>query len=51
LVGREVNGSRSATVARVDVRGHCIEVIPFVSLPIHAVAESSTEVFRGRLTR
>jgi len=51
LVGRQVSGSRTATVARVDVRGHCIEVVPFVSLPIHAVAESSTELFRDRLAR
>jgi Flp pilus assembly protein TadG len=51
LVGRQVASSRSPDIARVEVRGHCIAVVPFVSFPVHAVAESTTEVFRGRLNR
>jgi Flp pilus assembly protein TadG len=51
LQGRVVTASRTADVARVEVQGHCIDLVPFVSLPVHAVAESATEVFRGRLTR
>jgi hypothetical protein len=51
IQGRQVTASRSAEVVRVEVRGHCIELVPFVSLPVHAVAESSTERFRGRLAR
>jgi Flp pilus assembly protein TadG len=51
LQGRQVSASRSPDVARVEIRGRCIELVPFVSLPVHAVAESSTEQFRGRSTR
>ncbi len=51
LVGRRVTASRSPQVVRVDVRGHCIQLVPFVSLPVHGVAESPTESFRGRLGR
>ena len=48
---RQVTASRTPVLARVEVRGRCIELIPFVSLPVHAVAESTTELFRGRATR
>lgn len=51
IVGRRVTATRSAQVARVEVRGHCIQLVPFVSLPVHAVAESSTEQFRSRSNR
>jgi Flp pilus assembly protein TadG len=46
LVGRQVTATR-ADVTRVEVRGHCIELVPFMSLPVHAVAESSTEEFKA----
>ena len=49
LVGRQVTATRRAEVTRVEVRGHCIELVPFLSLPVHAVAESTTEQFQGRL--
>ena len=49
--GRHVQVSRGADVARVEVRGTCIALIPFLHLPVRAVAESSTERFRGRLVR
>lgn len=51
LQGRDVQVSRSADVARVEVRGTCIALVPFLRLPVRAVAESSTERFRGRLSR
>ncbi|MDQ1391967.1 MAG: hypothetical protein QOF30_944 [Acidimicrobiaceae bacterium] len=51
LEGRQVTASRSSDLARVEVRGRCIAVVPFVSFPVHAVAESTTERFRGRLAR
>ncbi|HSS08352.1 MAG TPA: TadE/TadG family type IV pilus assembly protein [Acidimicrobiales bacterium] len=51
LQGRQVSVRRGADVARVEIRGTCIRLIPFLQLPVHAVAESSTEQFRGRLTR
>ncbi|MDQ6615252.1 MAG: pilus assembly protein [Actinomycetota bacterium] len=51
LEGRRVTASRTPDVARVEVRGRCIALVPLVSLPVHAVAESSTELFRGRLAR
>jgi hypothetical protein len=51
IENRQVSASRTPQVTRVEVRGRCIELIPFVSLPVHAVAESSTELFRGRLAR
>ena len=51
IEGRQVTATRSAQVTRVEVRGHCIQLVPFVTLPVHAVAESSTELFRGRLDR
>jgi Flp pilus assembly protein TadG len=51
LQGRQVSVQRGADVARVEVRGSCIRLVPFLRLPVHAVAESSTERFRGRLVR
>jgi len=51
LQGRQVSSTRDGAVARVEVRGHCVALIPFVSFPVHAVAESSTEQFRSRLVR
>ncbi len=51
LEDRQVTASRTSDLARVEVRGRCIAVVPFVSFPVHAVAESTTERFRGRLAR
>ena len=51
LKGRQVTVERNADVTRVEVRGTCIELVPFLHLPVHAIAESSTEQFRGRATR
>lgn len=51
IEGRQVSASRTFDVARVDVRGRCIALLPFVSLPVHATAESTTELFRGRVDR
>ena len=48
---RQVTASRTSVAARVEVRGRCIDLVPFVSLPVHAVAESTTELFRGRVAR
>jgi Flp pilus assembly protein TadG len=48
IVARQVTASRTTDLARVEVQGHCIELVPFLTLPVHAVAESSTEVFRQR---
>jgi len=49
LQGRQVTVERTANLARVEVRGTCIELVPFLHLPVHAVAESPTERFRARL--
>lgn len=51
LQARQVSAVRDRDAARVEVRGDCISLVPFMSLPVHAVAESSTEQFRGRLLR
>jgi len=51
LQGRQVMVERTADMTRVEVRGTCIELVPFLHLPVHAVAESPTERFRGRLSR
>lgn len=51
LQGRQVLVERTRDVTRVEVRGTCIELVPFLHLPVHAVAESPTERFRGRLAR
>jgi Flp pilus assembly protein TadG len=51
LQRRQVLVERTADMTRVEVRGTCIELVPFLHLPVHAVAESPTERFRGRLAR
>jgi Flp pilus assembly protein TadG len=51
LQGRQVVVERTTDMTRVEVRGACIELVPFLHLPVHAVAESPTERFRGRLSR
>ena len=51
LQGRQVLVERTRDVTRVEVRGTCIELVPFLHLTVHAVAESPTERFRGRLAR
>jgi Flp pilus assembly protein TadG len=51
LQDRQVTVERNADTTRVEVRGTCIELVPFLHLPVHAVAESSTERFRGRVVR
>jgi len=51
IQGRQVTSTRDPAVARVEVSGHCIALVPFMSLPVHAVAESSTEQFRSRRVR
>jgi len=42
---RLVLADRNAVAVRVEVRGTCIALVPGVHLPVHAVAESSTERF------
>ncbi|MDP9073352.1 MAG: pilus assembly protein [Actinomycetota bacterium] len=49
LQQRQVSATRDADVARVEVRGRCLMLVPFMSLPVHAVAESPTERFRSRV--
>ena len=49
--GRQVTASRGADVARIEVRGRCLRLVPFITLPVHAVAESPTERFRSRVAR
>jgi Flp pilus assembly protein TadG len=49
LQSRRVTVARNADTTRVEVRGTCIELVPFLHLPVRAVAESTTERFRGRL--
>lgn len=51
LEARQVTASRDGDVTRVEVRGRCVRLVPFVSLPVHAVAESPTERFRSRVAR
>jgi hypothetical protein len=48
IVDRRVEPSRDADVARVEVTGRCVRIvpIPFLQLPIRAVAESPVERFR-----
>jgi hypothetical protein len=49
LVNRRVIPSRDGDVARVEVSGRCVRIvpIPFLVLPIRAVAESPVERFRA----
>jgi len=42
---RVVLADRTVAEVRVEVRGSCISLVPFVHLPVHAVAESSVERF------
>jgi TadE-like protein len=51
LQGRDIRVDRGLDATRAEVRGSCIALIPFLHLPVHAVAESSTERFRGRVIR
>jgi hypothetical protein len=51
LQGRQVSVQRGPDITRADVRGTCVPLIPFLRLPVHAVAESTTEQFRGRSAR
>jgi Flp pilus assembly protein TadG len=51
LQRRQVIVSRTLMMARVEVRGTCIPLVPGLHLPIDAVAESSTERFVSRLNR
>ena len=51
LQGRHVSVQRGPDITRVDVRGSCIQLVPFLRLPVHAVVESTTERFRGRRAR
>lgn len=48
LQHRRVLVARDTTSTRVEVKGTCIPLVPWLRLPIHAVAESSTERFVGR---
>jgi len=49
IVGPRVLPLRDETVARVEVSGTCIRIVPIpgLSLPVHAVAESPVERFRA----
>ena len=51
LQGRHVSVQRGPDITRVDVRGSCIQLVPFLRLPVHVVVESTTERFRGRRAR
>lgn len=44
--GVQLDVSRNADVVRVEIRATATNVVPGLSLPIHAVAESPVEVFR-----
>ncbi len=48
ISGRQVVPFRDANLARVEVRGTCIRVIPIpgLALSVHAIAESPVERFR-----
>jgi Flp pilus assembly protein TadG len=43
LVDPQVNVTRTGTQARADVTGFVEEAVPFLHLPIHAVAEGPVE--------
>lgn len=49
IVDRRVVPFRNNDVARIEVRGTCLRVVPIpgLSLPVHAVAESPVERFRA----
>ena len=46
VVAPEVSVSRDTDTARVEVHGRVVSVVPGISLPIDAVAESPLEEFR-----
>ena len=43
IVGADVQVVRTATLARVEVLGHAVAVVPWVPLPVHAVAAAPIE--------
>ncbi len=45
LTRPRITASRTATSARVAVSGYAEPVLPFLQLPVHAVAAGPTEVF------
>ena len=45
--GTIVTASRTEEVARVEVRGTLLSIVPGVTLPVHAEAQSPSERFRG----
>jgi Flp pilus assembly protein TadG len=47
LQDRKVVVARTTDDARVEVSGTCIALVPFLRLPVRAVAESGTERFRA----
>ncbi|HLY81403.1 MAG TPA: TadE/TadG family type IV pilus assembly protein [Acidimicrobiales bacterium] len=47
LQDRKVVVARTTDDARVEVSGTCIALVPFLHLPVRAVAESGTERFRA----
>ena len=47
VLEREVTVSRDADVARVEVRGKAMAVVPGLSLPVRAVSEGAVERFRS----
>ena len=47
VLDREVTVSRGTDVARVEVRGRAMAVVPGISLPVRAVSEGAVERFRS----
>jgi Flp pilus assembly protein TadG len=49
IAGRQVVPYRDQNVARVEITGTCVRVVPIpgLSLPVHAVAVSPVERFRA----
>ena len=45
VVGSNVVASRDARIARVEVKGHAVSLIPGLHLPVDAVAQSPLEEF------
>jgi hypothetical protein len=45
LVDPRITASRDARAARVEVTGYAEPVVPFLHLPVHAVAAGPVEVF------
>jgi len=46
VVAPRVTARRDQATARVEVRGTAEQLVPWLRLPIHAVAEGPVEVFR-----